>query len=398
MISLDLDYRKEIARQLLSYGRTNMDDINYIDLQLLGIELKDSAKLAIAFPGGLAPVPAPIDPKPPLDAALPKADVVIITWTVAENDALADVLTPRYSRATWYRYTRYFEQKYAPQIRKGAPAYSNRRLGSYFMTSIDDMKVLCFKSELHLNQDGIRDYQSTGQTSLPVRDLIKQIIQETRCSYIISVGTCGAIREEHDLGDVLVTRAAKFRCTQEFQNATFSQKKYISKWNVPTAHFAMAEKLMESFAKNLKEPIFGPPTKRHDGGAWILSKAFMPSIIHEAGEAYNKLPEFHPILTTDYFEFGHSRNAEELWAEGCGVEMGDAVLGLVCEEDLTDPPKWLVIRNLSDPQINGDITATPRSLNMQVHWAVWYYETYGYWTSIMSALTTWAVVAGLQGA
>jgi hypothetical protein len=27
-------------------------------------------------------------------------------------------------------------------------------------------------------------------------------------------------------------------------------------------------------------------------------------------------------------------------------------------------------------------------------WAVWFYEQYGYWTSVSSALTCWAVIAG----
>jgi hypothetical protein len=30
---------------------------------------------------------------------------------------------------------------------------------------------------------------------------------------------------------------------------------------------------------------------------------------------------------------------------------------------------------------------------MQAHWAVWYYETYGYWTSVNSAIATWAMIA-----
>ncbi|MNF06482.1 hypothetical protein D3C80_2064410 [compost metagenome] len=65
-------------------------------------------------------------------------------------------------------------------------------------------------------------------------------------------------------------------------------------------------------------------------------------------------------------------------------------------------PKWLVIRNASDPQINGKLPGrvTPgvpvelrRELDMQAHWAVWYYETYGYWTSVNSAIAVWAMVA-----
>ena len=55
-----------------------------------------------------------------------------------------------------------------------------------------------------------------------------------------------------------------------------------------------------------------------------------------------------------------------------------------------------MIRNITDPQINGELPDRPRALNMQAHWAVWYYEAFGYWTSVMSALATWAIVAGLE--
>jgi hypothetical protein len=86
---------------------------------------------------------------------------------------------------------------------------------------------------------------------------------------------------------------------------------------------------------------------------------------------------------------------QQSYGQKVRIEMGDAVLGLVCAEDITDPPKWLVIRNLSDPQINGDIASGQSRLNMGAHWAVWYYETYGYWTSVMSSLTAWGVIAGI---
>lgn len=35
-------------------------------------------------------------------------------------------------------------------------------------------------------------------------------------------------------------------------------------------------------------------------------------------------------------------------------------------------------------------------LNEQTTWAVGYYTAYGQWTSVMSALATWAVLAGLS--
>ena len=68
--------------------------------------------------------------------------------------------------------------------------------------------------------------------------------------------------------------------------------------------------------------------------------------------------------------------------------MGDAVLGLVAAE-IANPPRWAVVRNLSDPQINGAMDN-----DVQVDYAVWYYK-YGYRTGVMSALTTWAIIVGL---
>ena len=51
------------------------------------------------------------------------------------------------------------------------------------------------------------------------------------------------------------------------------------------------------------------------------------------------MPEFHPILSADWFLFGTTTNGLE--HDGCGVEMGDAVFGMVCDE-LGDgaPPGW----------------------------------------------------------
>ena len=42
------------------------------------------------------------------------------------------------------------------------------------------------------------------------------------------------------------------------------------------------------------------------------------------------MPAFHPILTTDYFEYGTTAN--RLDHEGAAVEMGDAALGLACSD------------------------------------------------------------------
>ena len=147
-----------------------------------------------------------------------------MTWTVAELDALVDVMTPGLTRFRWHPYDRHFSDTYLPMIRNGAPARAAQRLGSYCLTRIGGKTVLCMKSELHLNQDGIRT--GDGTATLPVADLFRQVIDEVQPTLIITTGTAGATYAEHDLGDVMITRAAKFRCTQEFRNEAFANAEY----------------------------------------------------------------------------------------------------------------------------------------------------------------------------
>ena len=64
------------------------------------------------------------------------------------------------------------------------------------------------------------------------------------------------------------------------------------------------------------------------------------------------------------------------------VEMGDTVLGRAA-------PRWTAIRNASDPQMDGG-----QSLADQTKTAAQIYEKYGYWTTVCSAIATWAVIAG----
>jgi hypothetical protein len=71
------------------------------------------------------------------------------------------------------------------------------------------------------------------------------------------------------------------------------------------------------------------------------------------------------------------------------VEMDDACLGLASSE-LKAPPRWACVRNMSDPAINGKL-----AYSQQENCAEYYYTKFGYWTTVMSALATWAIIAGL---
>lgn len=137
----------------------------------------------IDFPVGLTPQPAPVEPTPLPDDALPTADVVVITWTVDELAGLARVLTPGVPAERWHRYTRHFAD-YQNKIRPHAPAATLQRLGSYLPTRIGNTSVLCIKSELHLNQDGIKTGEGTA--TLPIKDFFQQIIAEVRPSVFLT--------------------------------------------------------------------------------------------------------------------------------------------------------------------------------------------------------------------
>ena len=76
------------------------------------------------------------------------------------------------------------------------------------------------------------------------------------------------------------------------------------------------------------------------------------------------------------------------------VGLGYAVLGLAVD-GMPNPPKWAVVRNMSDPQINGGLPNEGYDMNPQTMWAIGYYTGYGYYTSVSGAIATWGVIAGL---
>jgi hypothetical protein len=59
------------------------------------------------------------------------------------------------------------------------------------------------------------------------------------------------------------------------------------------------------------------------------------------------------IVSTDFFGFDTSDNHYKLQGLGDVSAMGDAVLGLVAPQMSKSAPRWLAIRNVSDPQIKA---------------------------------------------
>src|SRR5262249_32824612 len=147
--------------------------------------------------------------------------------------------------------------------RPHAPAAGSRRLGSYLPARVGHTSVLCMKSELHLNQDGITT--GVGTATLLVKDFFKQIIAEARPSVFLTIGTAGSVFDDFQLGDVAIPRAAKFRLTAELRNEAFNGRSFRSDWALPPAPLDTAQGLMKQFTAELAEPPFGPP---HPGFAF----------------------------------------------------------------------------------------------------------------------------------
>ena len=321
--------------------------------------MRATARSPILWPQGLEPNPVPLTPAPSPDDPLPHADYLIVTWTTEEARCLADTLTPGYpSKTAWYHYTHNFESKFVPQITNpDAPAIKDsHRLGSYFKTTIKGKNVLCFKSELHLSQDGPK---------LPVQQLWKQIIHEVKPKLVITTGTGGGIGGAIELGDVVVAPSVRFDCTTKFKSAPFHSSSYACS-SLHFSSFPTAETLFTANVSHL------PPAKRG------------PKIFSQPAPGVDNTN----IVTTDFFAFDDTDDTFALQGLGAAVEMGDAVLGLVVKELAAQAPKWVAVRNASDPQIDsGGLTLKDAGGKARQ-----IYERYGYWTTIPSAITCWSIV------
>ena len=314
---------------------------------------------AIPWPSNKKPRPKPFKKKPDPDAPLPKADVLVVTWTVAEALALSDVLTPGYrSKTDWYTYAHNWIKDFRYKIKQGAPSRMVNRLGLWFRTQIGTKSVLCVKSDLHLARDGAR---------LPVRDLWKQLIEEVNPEIVISTGTAGAVGGDIVLGDVVASKKVRFDCQRTFKDAPYAHAEYTAAKNVGHGEIGYANAhLMDVTLSRL------PQLNRK------------PKILVRPIAAKGTID----VVTTDFFAFDDTTNRFQLQGLGSAVEMGDAVLGLVCQDLGAKAPAWIAVRNASDPQIDGSLPQ-----QQQVEMAGRIYEKYGYWTTVNSAIACWAIIA-----
>jgi hypothetical protein len=313
----------------------------------------------VPWPRGLAPRTGPA-PRGGNGSPLPRADVLVVTWTVDEGHALSRVLTPgKDSRDDYRPYTHNYPS-IARHMRPVAPARQAKRLGAFWTTTIGRTSVVVFKSDSHMSQDG---------PELPNQTVWKQIIAEVRPKLVITTGTAGGIGKQFEVGDVIVSPIVRFDCTAKFKNRKrypFGMAHYSNRAPNPT-RFATARRLFKANGGQLPKDNTRPPR--------IFRVA--PSALASS------------VVTTDFFGFDTSDNRYKLRGLGDVSEMGDAVLGMVAAEMGSAAPRWVAVRNVSDPQIKAD----GMTLKQQAALAAQIYKGFGRWSSVCSAIVCWALIA-----
>jgi nucleoside phosphorylase len=305
---------------------------------------------------GLAPKTGPA-PRGGSDAPLPRADVLVVTWTVDEGHALSKVLTPRKDSHTDYQSYTHNYDSISLKMRAGCPAREAKRLGAYWTTTINGKRAVIFKSDSHMSQDG---------PQLPNRDVWAQIIAEAQPKLVVTTGTAGGIGKHFEVGDVVVSPIVRFDCISKFKRESFCQAHYSS--NRPeTKYFATGKTLFAANAGQLPKDNKRPPKIIRVSPRTLASS----------------------VVTTDFFGFDTSDNHYHLQGLGDVSEMGDAVLGLVTSEMGTSAPRWVAVRNVSDPQINAD----GLTLKQQAALAAQIYKGFGRWSTVCSAIVCWALIA-----
>lgn len=308
----------------------------------------------IPWPAGFAPTTcasSAVDTDP-----LPRADVLVVTYTVAEGQALADVLTPGVESSGWTSYRNNWPALKA-LVRFPGPSLHSDRAGIWAVTQIGDLRVVLVKSDLHPSTDGPK---------LPMVNLWQQMIHQVKPKLVITTGTAGGIGATTNLGDVIVSPKVRWDATTKFKSEPWAKKTYTSR---------NGKKLITSAAPQLEvaQQLF-------TANAGHLPAGPSPVVVH--GD----------VITTDFFAFDDSSDHYGLRAydsSAGAVEMDDAALGLACTQ-ISHRPAWVSVRNASDPQMNES------TLKIEDKAAAAIYRKYGYWTTVNSAVVCWSLIAASQ--
>ena len=322
---------------------------------------------AVPWPAAHRPEPDPPAHAPADTAPLPQRDVLVVTWTAGEARTLASLLTGG-NFDNWFEY-RHNVDAFLPKVTgarapfndtQNSEARYHHSLGLYYPFKIGSITALAFKSGLHMAYDG---------PAMPVVDLWKQIIAETRPKLVITTGTGGGIGSDVKLGDVLIGSHVRFDLTSALKDKPFA--------NTPYSCSAIDEARVRQL---ITDQLLKPNGDR-------LETPRIPRMI------YPSKPQ-STVVSTDIFAFDDSTDHYKLQGLGKCCDMGDATLGLAMTQVGAGAPKWIAIRNASDPQIPNpdDKISEAHQKGTEI------YARYQCITTAGSVVASWAVAIAELGA
>ncbi len=356
----------------------------------------------VSWPAGLKPVVTPFGSHRPGEKITEplgaKANVLILIYTEVELRALLEVFTgdnkwDAARRNTWYPYAHNFDSFHIRP--EGDIGLKAGIMGYLFALRIGDVKVVLYKTELHPKADG---------AGLPFVPVIKQLVGELTPQLVLSTGTAGAVGAHLNCGDVAITSAARFHTRVHYPSfpeiSTLSQERKQLQNNVSINEkfiaFAGANftKLSAPGLDQCYHELSGRP------GLSFLKRNPNPTIF-TTGKNNVPGPQPMDIVSADYLTVDDNHNSEGLQALGAMNDTDDAfaffALGLL---PAGKQPKWLSVRNASEPQIQAASfppgTSPGKIIDALKATAGPIYGVYQYCTTLNSAFACWGIIAGLN--
>jgi len=361
--------------------QTNLSANAAIDPAPVQLPVIDWASIGQTAPQPVAqPARQAVDP-------LPRADVVVITWTGPEWSALDHVFVN--SGTTRDNGTGAWAQDWLAYMR-GAEGFTGDATGGALwgvfrvvsMTAASGpLTVLLFHSHAHLKY---RPYVAG------LRAMVQAILADAQPKQLYSTGTAGGGALDQALGDVVVTNGAQFlpgiapNDTDPANGQTFT----CMTWAAPTTLFAGAQKLMFPMSKAATpadlQTVFDWLAKHYAVGsltlADLINQPLQPANL--ATPTIHDLPGV-PLNTSCNFGMAPPQGSTTYSA----FEEDDAIIGQMALKGQVD---FAFVRSVSDPVIAGG-GAIPAKLRPS--WGSALYDRYELVAACNNALATWAAIA-----
>jgi hypothetical protein len=358
-----------------------------------------------SWPVNLAPKPSQFKnhtPGKPITVAVGESvDVLLILYTDLEISALLEVFTGDSSwtparKKTWNAYGHNFASiKAKIQGIDDNDALKAGYFGYLSLMTIGGKKVALYKTELHPKTNGLQ---------LPFIPVIAQLVGELAPTLVISTGTAGAVGGVLNCGDVVITNAARFHVRSTY--AAYPKIDTLSNSHGRISNAAsVAGNYVRYAAQNLtKLSLAGLEQCYAKIGTrpnyTFLRKNTAACTIYVSGVNAVPGPEPMDIVSADYLTVDDRHDAEGLQQLGIMNDTDDAFAFYAIDTLASaQRPKWLSVRNASEPQIvtaafpAGTSQTTIVDKLKGIAGAI--YGVYQYCTTLNSAFACWGVIAGM---